>query len=152
MELIQDISRVFGKWFGGEQLMGDEIEFITFCIIIGVLLIICIILLLCLAYESHLWRSIRWAFSTCLNLQSETVALSCKHQPVRSMVMQSVPKPMVIWGILYLYNLVMVQCKKCNTNLIILCISVIPIPILLRLCNMCDCKNWLLIINSVPLQ
>lgn len=59
MELIQDISRVFGKWFGGEQLMGDEIEFITFCIIIGVLLIICIILLLCLAYESHLWRSIR---------------------------------------------------------------------------------------------
>lgn len=89
MELIQDISRVFGKWFGGEQLMGDEIKFITFCIIIGVLLIICIILLLCLAYESHLWRSIRWAFSTCLNLQSETVALSCKHQPVRSMVMQS---------------------------------------------------------------
>ena len=62
MELIQDISRVFGKWFDGEQLMGDEIEFITFCIIIGVLLIICIILLLCLAYESHLWRSIRWAF------------------------------------------------------------------------------------------
>ena len=61
MELIQDISRVFGKWFGGEQLMGDEIEFITFCIIIGVLLIICIILLFCLAYESHLWRSIRWA-------------------------------------------------------------------------------------------
>ena len=68
------------------------------------------------------------------------------------MVMQSVPKPMVIWGILYLYNLVMVQCKKCKTNLIILCISVIPPPILLRLCNMCDCKNWLLIINSVPLQ
>lgn len=62
MELIQDISRVFSKWFDGEQLMGDEIEFIAYCIIIGVLLIICIILLLCLAYESHLWRSIRWAF------------------------------------------------------------------------------------------
>ena len=54
MELIQDISRVFGKWFDGEQMTGDEIEFITFCIIIGVLLMICIILLLCLAYESHL--------------------------------------------------------------------------------------------------
>ena len=62
MELINDINRVFCKWFNGEQLMGDEIEFITYCIIIGVLLVICIILLLCLAYQSHLWRIIRWAF------------------------------------------------------------------------------------------
>lgn len=29
MEFIHDINRVFGKWFNGEHLRGDEVELIT---------------------------------------------------------------------------------------------------------------------------
>ena len=38
MGFIQDINEVFGKWFNGEHLREDEVEFIIYNIIILVLI------------------------------------------------------------------------------------------------------------------
>lgn len=44
MKFFNDINEVFGKWFSGEHLRGDEVEFITYNIILLVLIIVCVIL------------------------------------------------------------------------------------------------------------
>lgn len=45
-----DINRVFGKWFNGDHLRGDEVEFIIYNIILLVLVIACVILVARIAY------------------------------------------------------------------------------------------------------
>lgn len=50
MQFIQDINRMFSKWFSGEHLKGDEVEFITYNIILLVLIIVTIVLLVRIAF------------------------------------------------------------------------------------------------------
>lgn len=61
MEFIQDINRVFGKWFNGEHLREDEVEFITYNIILLVLIIVTIVLLTRIAFLCH-WGTRIWWF------------------------------------------------------------------------------------------
>lgn len=60
MELIQDINHVFGKWFNGEHLRGDEVEFITYNIILLILIIVSIVLLMRIAFLCHWGTRIKW--------------------------------------------------------------------------------------------
>ena len=60
MDFIQDLKSVFGKWFAGEQLTRVETEFVTYCILFGVVLIILFVVMLLAAYESRLWLRIQW--------------------------------------------------------------------------------------------
>lgn len=50
MVFVYDINRVFGKWFNGDHLRGDEVEFIIYNIILLVLVIACVILVARIAY------------------------------------------------------------------------------------------------------
>ena len=60
MKFIQDINEVFGKWFNGEHLMEDEVEFITYNIILLVLIIVCVILVARIAYLCQWGMRIIW--------------------------------------------------------------------------------------------
>ena len=62
MKFIQDINEVFGKWFNGEHLREDEVEFIIYNIIILVLIIVCVILVARIAYLCQWGKRIKWFF------------------------------------------------------------------------------------------
>ena len=59
MQLIEDIEHVFSKWFNDELLREDEVEFITYCIILLVLIFVCIVLLARIAYLCQWGRRIK---------------------------------------------------------------------------------------------
>ena len=62
MKFIQDINEVFGKWFNGEHLREDEVEFIIYNIILLVLIIVCVILMARIAYLCQWGKRIKWFF------------------------------------------------------------------------------------------
>lgn len=62
MEFIHDINRVFGKWFNGEHLRGDEVELITFNFILLLLIIVCVILVARIAYLCQWEKRIKWLY------------------------------------------------------------------------------------------